>query len=96
MLGFYMILTNCEDCNASKISKVKRKSRKYRWMFEVNSREKLRQVWEKDWSQQVEHMQVPNGTGPGARKSKRPLSVCYTRRKYSMKTSHKSVNGRVR
>ena len=31
------------------------------------------QVREKDWSQQVEHMQVPNGTGPGVRRSKRPL-----------------------
>ena len=34
-------------------------------MFEVHSPEKWRQVREKDWSQQVEHMQGPNGTGPG-------------------------------
>ena len=61
-------------------------------MFEVNSPEKI-QVREKDWSQQVEHMQVPNGTGPGVRRSKRPLSACYTRRKCSMETSHKSVKG---
>ena len=33
-------------------------------MFEVNSPEKI-QSREKKWSQQVEHMQVPNGTGPG-------------------------------
>ena len=36
-------------------------------MFEVNSPEKLRQVLKKEWSQQVEHMQVPNGTGQGVR-----------------------------
>ena len=47
------------------------------------------QVRQKDWSQQVVHMQVPNGTGPGVRRSKRPLSACYTRRKRSMETSHK-------
>ena len=44
-------------------------------MFEVNSPEKLRQVREKDWSQQVEYMQVTNGAGPGVRRSKRPLSA---------------------
>ena len=45
----------------------------------------------KDWSQQVEHMQVQNGTGPGLWRSKRPLSACYIRRKCSMETSHNSV-----
>ena len=29
-----------------------------------------RQIWEKDWSQQVEHMQVQNGTEPSVRKQK--------------------------
>ena len=48
------------------------------------------------WFLQVEHMQVPNGTGPGARRSKRPLSACHTRRKCSMETYHNSVKGRVR
>ena len=43
-------------------------------MLEVNSTEKI-QVREKDWSQNVEHMQVPNGTGPGVRRSKHPLSA---------------------
>ena len=33
---------------------------------------KLRQVREKDWSQQVEHMQVQNWTGPGIKSIKRP------------------------
>ena len=28
-------------------------------------------------------MQVPNGTGPGARRSKRPLLACFTRCRYS-------------
>ena len=47
----------------------------------------------KDWSQQVEHMQVPNDMGPGVRRSKLSQSVCYTRRKCSMETSYKSVKG---
>ena len=72
-------------------SALQAKSRKYRGMFEVNSPEKLRQVREKDWSQQLEHMEVPNGTEPGVRRSKRPLSACYTRRKCSFETSHMSV-----
>ena len=33
-------------------------------MLEVSGPEKCRNVRVKDWSQQVEHMQVPNGTGP--------------------------------
>ena len=45
----------------------------------------------KNWPQQVEHMQVQNGTGPGLWRSKRPLSACYIRRKCSMETSHNSV-----
>ena len=51
------------------------KSRKYRGMFEVHSPEQYRQVREKVWSQQVEYMQVLNGTGPGVRRSKLPLSA---------------------
>ena len=54
----------------------------------MHSPEKERQVREKDWYQQVEHMQVPNGTGPGVRGSKRPLSA--------IETTHKSVKDRVR
>ena len=41
-------------------------------------------------------MQVPNGPGQGVRRSKPPLSACYTRRKFSLETSHKSVKDRVR
>ena len=52
---------------------------------------KKRLIRENDWSQRVEHTQVPNGTGLGVRRSKRPLSACYTSRKSSMETSHKSV-----
>ena len=37
----------------------------------------------------------PKGTGPGVRRSKCPLSACYTRRKCSMETSQNSVKGRV-
>ena len=36
-------------------------------------------------------MQVPKGTGPGVRRSKRPLSTCHTRRKCSIETSQNSV-----
>ena len=35
----------------------------------MHSAGKSRQVWVKDWSQQVEHIQVPNGTGPDVRRS---------------------------
>ena len=38
----------------------------------------------------------PKQTGPGVRRSKRPLSACHTRRKCSMETTKKSVKGRVR
>ena len=65
-------------------------------MFEKNSPEKLRQVREKDWYQQGKQMQVQNGTGPGVRRSKCPLSACFTRRKCSMETTHKLGKGRVR
>ena len=51
-------------------------------MFEVNSPEKL-QVRKKDWYQEVEHMQVPNGMGPGVWMGKRPLSACYIRMKFN-------------
>ena len=67
---------------------------KYHGMFEVKSPEKI-QVREKGLSQHVEYMQVPNGTGQGIFKSKCLLSACYTCRKYSMQTYHKSVKGRV-
>ena len=35
----------------------------------------------------------PKGTGPGVRRSKRPLSACHTRRKCSMETTQISVKG---
>ena len=41
-------------------------------------------------------MQVPKGTGPGVRRSKRPLSACHTRRKCCMETTQNSVKGQVR
>ena len=50
----------------------------------------------KRMSQQEDHMLVPNGTGPGARTSKRPLSACPARRKCSMAASNNSAKGRVR
>ena len=56
-------------------------------------RKKL-QVREKNWSQQVEHLQVPFGTGPGVRRSKRPLSACYNRRKCS-NLSHLGIIGQI-
>ena len=56
----------------------------------------VRKITKKDWSQQVEHMQVPKGTGPGIRRSKRPLSACHTRRKCASETYQKLVKGLVR
>ena len=38
----------------------------------------------------------PKGTGPGVRRSKRPLSACHNRRKCSMETYQNSVKGQVR
>ena len=38
----------------------------------------------------------PKGTGPGVRRSKRPLSACHTRRKCSIETTPNSVKGRGR
>ena len=38
------------------------KSRRYRWIFKVKSREKTQQFRE-NWSQQLEHKQVPNRDG---------------------------------
>ena len=43
-----------------------------------------------------EHLQIPYGTGPGVRRSKRPLSACHTRRKCSMETTQNSIKGRHR
>ena len=40
---------------------------------------------EKVWSQQIEYKQFPNGTGPGVRKSERPLSAYHPRRERSIK-----------
>ena len=42
-----------------------------------------------------EHLLIPYGTGPDVRTSKRPLSACHIRRKYSMETTQNSVKGRV-
>ena len=42
----------------------------YLGRFEVRIMDKSRQVWEKDWSQHVEYIQVPNGTKPGV-----PMSI---------------------
>ena len=48
----------------------KAKSRTYRGMFEVNSPEIVTKSLEKGLVSTVEHMKVPNGTGPDVRKSK--------------------------
>ena len=78
----------------------KEKSRKYKGIFEVmielHSLEKSRQVRQKGWSQQVEDMLVPKGTGPGVRRGESSLSACQNVRKCSLKTSRNSVKGRIR
>ena len=77
------------------------------WTFKVKSRKvsqdvqsaksgNSRQAWVKCCSQHVEHMQVPNGTGPGVQRSECPLLACYIRHKCSMETSRNSVKGQVR
>ena len=48
------------------------------WMFQVRIPENHDKFRKKDWSQQVEHMQVLNWTGPGLRRSKHPLLACHT------------------
>ena len=42
------------------------KSRKYLVVFGVHFLVKIRQVWDKVWSQQVEYMPFPIGTAPGS------------------------------
>ena len=42
----------------------------------------------------AQNMQIPNGTGPGVRRSECPLSTCHIRRKCSIETCHKSVKDR--
>ena len=64
---------------------LKERKQKYRGMFEFNSPE-TRQVQERLVSI-LEHLQVPKLTGPGVRRSKRPLLTCRTRCKRSMETS---------
>ena len=59
-------------------------------IFNVRSQEKTRQVW-KNWSQQLEHKQVPKRKEPGVQKGKRSLLVCNTRCKCSMETIRDSV-----
>ena len=61
--GYYCILSSFLDhmCIIVKLYSLEAKSRKYQGMFQVQSPEQSRQVWEKDWSQQVEHnMQIQN------------------------------------
>ena len=42
-----------------------------------------------------EHLQIPYGTGPGVRRSKRSLLACHTRCKCSMETTRNSVKVKV-
>ena len=61
-----------------------KKKKKCRMMFEtqkVRSQERMVSTWEK--------MQTSNGTGPGVRRSRRPLLASCTRCKYPMETSRK-------
>ena len=47
-------------------------------MFETH-KVRRHDKFRKEWSQHKEQMQVPNGTGPGVRRSKRPLLASRTR-----------------
>ena len=61
------------------------------FIFLNSMAEKITMNSGKNRFQQVEHMEVPNGTGQDVRRSKRPLSACHTRRKCSTEPSHNSV-----
>ena len=65
-------------------SKENLRKRKNQGMLEVLKPEKSWQVSENGWSQQIEHMQVPNGTGPGVRRIKRPLSAWQAKHELNM------------
>ena len=56
---------------------------------------KLQHAWEKDQCQQVEHIQVSNGTDPGVRRCERPLFARHTVAN-AMETSRNSVKSKVR
>ena len=66
------------------------KSRKYRGVVNVKSREKTRQVRD-NLSQQLEHKSPKGRTEPGVREGKRSLLKCHTRCKCSMETTRYSV-----
>ena len=80
LYGFKKIAS--QSLNRSKHGKMK--SRKYRGIFKVKSREKTRQA-RGNWSQ-LKHKRVAKGTEPGLRKGKRSLLTCKTRCKWSMET----------
>ena len=86
----WLALVLCEQavhCNLCQ----KVKSRKYRGIFKVKSREKTRQIQE-NWSQQLEYKQVQmRGTEPGVLKSKRSLLACHACCKCSMETTSYSL-----
>ena len=71
------------------------KSRKYRGIFEEHSPEKNNDKFGKGLVSTSRTYASPKGTGPGVRRSKRPLSACHTRSKCSMETTQNSVKGRV-
>ena len=61
----------------------------YRWEFKVKSQKKKKNTQQirEDWSQQLEHQQVPKrGTEPSVRKCKHSLLACHIRCKRSMET----------
>ena len=60
------------------------KSRKYRGIFKVKSREMTQQV-RKNLSQELNHKHVPKGTKPDVRKGKRSLLTCHIRCRCSMR-----------
>ena len=59
----------------------------YSGMFEVLSPKKSLQVWEKDKSPPLEHMQRSKREEPGVQRSEGPLSACHTRPERPMETS---------
>ena len=70
----------CQNLHDTRISPLKKLSKLEKVPSDVwkATSVKSRQTWEKYWSQQEEHVQVPNGTGPGAGGVHSPLLACNT------------------
>ena len=92
MNTFIQLISRTESYSVLSAFFSKAKSRRYRGVFKVKKNEKRHGKFGKNWSQQLEHKEVPKrGTEPGVRKGKRSLLTCHIRCKCSMETTRYSV-----